>query len=56
MQGNDNFSEQDPTDYVFMCEILEDEDVIDDWGLWKSDDDLVLWLVREKLERVFYCE
>jgi hypothetical protein len=36
-----------------LLEILEDEDVIWDWNLWKSDDPLVLWLVGEKLAR---CE
>lgn len=36
-----------------LLEILEDEDVIWDWNLWKSDDPLMLWLIDEKLSR---CE
>jgi len=36
----------------FLLEILEDEDVIWDWSLYKSNDPLTLWLIKEKLERV----
>jgi len=36
----------------FLLEILEDEDVIWDWNLYKSGDPLTLWLIKEKLERV----
>lgn len=38
-------------DMDFLNSILDDEDVIDDWSLWKSTDPLVLWLVEEKLTR-----
>lgn len=38
-------------DMDLLNSILDDEDVIDDWGLWKSTDQLVLWLVEEKLTR-----
>lgn len=46
------YNEQDDMD--FLNSILDDEDVIDDWSLWKSDDGLVLWLVEEKLTRGYY--
>ena len=38
-------------DIEFLNSILDDEDVIDDWSLWKSEDPLVLWLIEEKLTR-----
>ena len=45
------FEEIDDTDYDFLCSILEDIDVSDEYPLYKSDDELVLWLVREVNER-----
>ena len=46
----------DDTDYEFLCSILEDIDISDDWHLWMSNDELVLWLVREINERCYYPE
>ena len=46
----------DDTDYEFLCSILEDIDVSEDWRLWMSNDELVLWLVREINERCYYPE
>ena len=43
--------EIDDTDYEFLCSILQDIDVSDEYPLYKSDDELVLWLVREVNER-----
>jgi len=43
----------DETDYVFLCSVLDDIDISDEYPLYKSDDKLVLWLTNEIRERVF---
>lgn len=41
----------DETDYDFLCSILEDIDVSDEYPLYNSNDPLVRWLVQEVNER-----
>jgi len=49
--GRDYWKELDDTDYDFLCHILEDEDLIDEYPLYHSYDILVRWLAGEMEER-----
>ena len=39
------------SDIAFMNEVLDDEDLIWDYPLHRTDDGLMKWIVRERIER-----